>query len=120
MIDSRLSRKEDESMAKRAGLPQEAGGAGSETGAKTKKGRGPNKPGVFVEFPAELASEIKAAAGRFGNGNATHTKLAHADITGLIAREHQQIAETHIGKVGEMYFAELKRRAENPLADAFK
>jgi hypothetical protein len=104
--------------ARKPGLPPQ-GGEG-ETGTETKKGRGPNKPGVFVEFPAELASEIKAAAGRFGNGNAAHTKLAHADITGLIAKAHQDFAGQHIGKVGALYFEELKRRAENPLADAFK
>jgi hypothetical protein len=98
-------------MAKR-GLPQgETGGAGSETGGETKKGRGPNREGVFVEFSPELASEIKATAARFGNGNAAHTKLAHADITGLIARDHAQHASGHLGKVGAMYFEELKRRA---------
>jgi|ERR1700724_853857 len=102
----------------RKGLPAE-GNEGATTGT-TKKGRGPIKAGVFVEFAPELASEIKATAARFGNGNAAHTKLAHADITGLVAKTQRDFAAGHIGKIGALYFEELKRRAGNPLEDAVK
>jgi hypothetical protein len=101
---------------KRAGLPQEGGDAAT---TEPKKGRGPNKPkGLSIELPGELESEIQAVAQRIGNGNAAHSKAAREDISALISKAHQDFAKSHIGKVGDLYYAELKRRAAEPLRDA--